>query len=310
MKQLAHAMNWKALPLPACSLAESPRYAHGGWMWLDINKRAMYRLNQQDIFNPQASNLLTLNLPDQIACILPTQHANVLVALGRKGGWLIEKNLDQNDQAITCKLKLLAPFDSVKHRFNDGRADTMGRIWISTLVDARAPATASLFCIESGKAEVKVPSLIVGNGLAFSPKCDAMFLCDTRHKCIWRFDFNVVTGELSGQKLIMEYTDGTARPDGACFSEDGSYWVAILEGYRLDRFSEEGEFIESIALPMAKPTMPCFGGELGNVLLVCSAQADQKFPNKPGFENVNLIACKTEFKGLPEHYANPNNLLC
>lgn len=293
-------MPWQALPLPACSLAESPRYAHGGWAWVDINQRVLYRLNQHDIFKPKPQNLHTLQLPDEMGCVLPTAKADTWVALGRQGGWLIEGD--------TCTHQLNAPFDSGKHRFNDGRADTVGRIWISTLVDARSPATAALYCIESGKAELKIADLIVGNGLAFSPKGDSVFLSDTRHKCIWRFDYTVETGELSNQQLIKQYSEGTARPDGACFSADGSYWVAILEGYRLDRFSERGEFIESVELPLAKPTMPCFGGEQGNVLLVCSAQADEKFPNAPGFENISLVACETGFKALHENFADATHL--
>ncbi|MEW6204946.1 MAG: SMP-30/gluconolactonase/LRE family protein [Pseudomonadota bacterium] len=294
-------MHWQALPLPACSLAESPRYAHGGWAWVDINQRVLYRLNQADIFKPKPENLHTLQLPDDIGCVLPTAKANTWVALGRQGGWLIEGD--------TCTLQLNAPFDSGKHRFNDGRADTAGRIWISTLVDARSPASAALYCIESGKAELKIADLIVGNGLAFSPSGNSAFLSDTRHKCIWRFDYSVETGELSNQQLIKQYTEGTARPDGACFSADGSYWVAILEGYRLERFSERGGFIESIELPLAKPTMPCFGGAQGNVLLVCSAQADEKFPNKAGFENVSLVACETGFKALAENFADATHLV-
>ena len=297
-------MNWQALPLPACSLAESPRYAHGGWAWVDINTRTLYRLNQSDVLNTALDNttlLSTLHLPDEIGCVLPTETKNTWVALGRQGGWLIEGD--------TCTLKLNAPFDSGKHRFNDGRADQAGRIWISTLVDARSPATAALYCIEAGQAKLKINDLIVGNGLAFSPLGDSVFLSDTRHKCIWRFDYSIETGELSNRRLIKQYTEGTARPDGACFSADGSYWVAILEGYRLDRFSEHGEFIESIELPLAKPTMPCFGGAQGNVLLVCSAQADEKFPNKPGFENTSLIACETGFKALSENFANPAYLV-
>lgn len=293
-------MNWQALQLPACSLGESPRYAHGCWAWVDINNRVLYRLHQHDVFNPSQTKLHTLNLPDEIGCVLPTKQADTWVLLGRQGAWLLDNN------ALT--LKLVAPFDSAKHRFNDGRADLAGRIWISTLVDARSPATAALYCIESGTAQLKVDDLIVGNGLAFSPEGNCVFLSDTRHKCLWRFDFDCTTGALSNKRLIKQYTEGTARPDGACFSSDGSYWVAILEGYRLERFSEQGEFLESIEIPLAKPTMPCFGGEHGNVLLVTSAKADETFPNKPGFENISLIACETGFKGLPEAFANPDHL--
>lgn len=293
-------MRWQALPFPPCSLAESPRFAHGGWMWVDIPQRTLYRLNQSDVFHPQAAKLNVLKLPDEIGCVLPTEHPNQLVALGRQGGWLIEQD--------TCTLQLPAPFDSGKHRFNDGRADPAGRIWVSTLVDARTPATAALYCIESGQTRVMVSDLIVGNGLAFSPAGTALFLSDTRHKCIWRFDYDAPTGKLSNRRCIKQYTTGAERPDGACFSSDGSYWVAILEGYRLDRFTEQGEFAESIELPLAKPTMPCFGGENGKVLMVCSAQADEAMPNRSGYEGVSLIASETSFQGLRENHANPGYL--
>lgn len=293
-------MNWQVLPLPACSLGESPRYAHGGWMWVDINGRTLYRLNQADPFTPKDENLQTLQMPDEIGCVLPTADAHTLVALGRNGGWLIQQG--------TFTHKLESPFDATKHRFNDGRADPAGRIWISTLVDARSPATAALYCIESGRTELRIPDLIVGNGLAFSPQGNAAFVCDTRHKCIWRFDFDCSTGTLRNARIIKHYTEGTARPDGACFSTDGSYWVAILEGYRLERFTEQGEFIESLPVPLARPTMPCFGGEHGNILLVTSAQTDEKLPNKPGFEHASLIACEARFKGHAEAFANASHL--
>ena len=110
----AHEMDWQALPLPTCSLGESPRYAHGGWMWVDINQHTLYRLNQADLFNPKPENLHVLNMPDEIGCVLPTANAHTLVALGRQGGWLIEQGVFTH--------KLASPFDATKHRFNDGRA--------------------------------------------------------------------------------------------------------------------------------------------------------------------------------------------
>ena len=123
-----HLASWQALPLQECSLAESPRYAHGRWMWLDINNHVLYRLNQTDPFQPEAGNLYTLNLPDEIGCVLPTPNSHTLVALGRQGGWRIEDN--------TCTLKLPAPFDQTLHRFNDGRADAAGRrgVYVSVML--------------------------------------------------------------------------------------------------------------------------------------------------------------------------------
>lgn len=293
-------MNWQALPLPFCSLPESPRYAHGGWMWLDIDSRKLYRLKKANILKATEANLQILDLQDELGCILPTEKPDTLVGLGRQGGWLIEQNI--------MTQRLAAPFDQNRQRFNDGRADAKGRIWISTLVDARTPPEAALYRVQAGRAEARVPDLIVGNGLAFTPAGDAAFLSDTRLRCIWRYTYDSSTGELGQPVLVKQYTDGTARPDGACFSTDGSYWVAILEGYRLERFSAEGEFIEQIDLPLAKPTMPCFGGPKRNQLLVCGAKPSDQLPNRPGFENDSFVACETSFEGYPEAFADPANL--
>ncbi|HEX4857099.1 MAG TPA: SMP-30/gluconolactonase/LRE family protein [Limnobacter sp.] len=294
-------LEWQALPFPFCSLPESPRYAHESWMWLDIESQLLYCLNSTNVFDAGLGKLQQVSLPDEIACILPTAKAGRLVGLGRQGGWLIENG--------TATHYLPAPFNSGLQRFNDGRADSEGRIWISTLVDARTPADAGLYCITSGRAELKVPELIVGNGLAFSPTGDCAFLSDTRHRCIWRFSYNSSTGELGDRTLVRHYTEGTARPDGACFSRDGSYWVAILEGYRLDRYSSAGDLIESIEIPLARPTMPCFGGADGKTLLVCGAKPAGEFQNKPGFESTSLIACETGFQGMPEAFALEANLV-
>jgi sugar lactone lactonase YvrE len=290
-------LDWQALPFPFCSLPESPRFAHNSWIWLDIDSRRLYRLKKPNILKASETDLQIRDLPDELACILPTRKTGTLVGLGRQGGWLIENS--------TITHKLAAPFDSSGQRFNDGRADSAGRVWISTLVDARTPPDAALYCIQAGQAEQRVNNLIVGNGLAFTPAGDAAFLCDTRLRCIWRYGYNSSTGELDQPVLVKQYTDGTARPDGACFSEDGSYWVAILEGYRLERFSAEGQFIEQIEVPLAKPTMPCFGGSKGNLLMVCGAKPSEALPNRPGFEGSSFIACETAFKGWPEAFANP-----
>lgn len=291
---------WQALNVPPCELGESPRYAHCMWVWLDIHQRKLYLCKNQDLLRAQDLSLImqTMNLPDEIACVLPTATPAVWMGLGRAGVWRIQT---EGDEPFT--LLQHPTYDSRSHRYNDGRADGRGRIWISSLVDARAPATAALYRLSEGKVDTQVEGLIVGNGLAFTPDGTALFLADTRHKCIWRYKYDLDSGILHERRVVHHYSTGNERPDGACMSADGSYWVAIIEGYRLDRFSSEGQFIESIPLPFAKPTMPCFGGEDLSTLLVTSGKPDTHHPNQKGFEQASVIACATEFKGLPEAFA-------
>lgn len=281
---------------PFCGLAESPRFAHQTWSWLDIQDKNFYTLplsqaNRNE--NPHA-----LPLPDEIGCVLPSQQAGVYFGLGRQGVWKIECSGKPTVQILQA-----APFDSSTHRYNDGRADAMGRIWVSTLVDARQPASAGLYCIEGGRASLKLPGLIVGNGLAFSPDNRWLYLSDTRHKCVWRFDFDLKTGALGERHLLKQYGKGTERPDGACCTTDGSYWVAVYEGHRIDRFAPDGTLAESIHIPLARPTMPAFGGPDLRTLLLTAAAPDADHANTTGFEKVSVIHCETHFSGLPEALA-------
>lgn len=292
--------SWIALSVPPCDLGESPRYAHGMWVWLDIHQRKLYLCRHPHLTQAQDLSpfIQILSLPDEIACVLPTATPTIWMGLGRAGVWRIHTGVDE---AFTL---LQQPnYDSGTHRYNDGRADAKGRIWITSLVDARAPATAALYRLSRGNVQTQVEGLIVGNGLAFTPDGTAMFLADTRHKCIWRYKYDLDTGVLHERHVVHQYTHGNERPDGACMSADGSYWVAVLEGYRLDRFSSGGQWMESIPLPFAKPTMPCWGGEGLNTLLVTSGEPDAQHPNQAGFEHASVIVCNTDFKGLPEAFA-------
>lgn len=305
--------DWHSLPVPACSLAESPRFAHGQWVWLDIHARMLFATAHSELPSLERTQVYSHAMPDEIACILPSTQSNLWFGLGRQGLWMYSGLLsgsghEPEHTGVGWTLIQTPLYDPSTHRYNDGRADANGRIWISSLVDARQPASAALYKLDpKGAAIPMVDGLIVGNGLGFSPDGQFLWLADTRHRRIWRHTLDAGTGQLGQAQLVHEYTQGTERPDGACFTTDGSYWVAVVDGYRVDRFNAEGFLQDSIELPLAKPTMPCFGGPQGSTLLVCSARGDATHPNRPGFENASLIACHTGYTGLTEAMVHPEH---
>lgn len=291
--------DWKPVPAPACQLAESPRWAHGHWFWLDIDGHRFYRCQQADLLsNSSAQAIEGFELDDDFGCALPTHTAGHYLLFGRKSISFLKWPLKAGQPAsIECVVE--PTFDPAAYRYNDGRADTNGRAVVSSLSDARQPG-AALFSHKGVQATPLVEELIVGNGLAFSPDGKTMYLSDTRHRAIWRFDYDLANGKASHRELIAEYKDGAPRPDGATVASDGSYIVAIYEGYRLDRYSPQGQLIEQIEVPLAKPTMPCFGGPKLDQLLVASAKTDALLPNKAGFEDSSLVVAQSSLAGIPE----------
>lgn len=291
MKAL-QASPWVLLNTPAQQLTESPRYAHQRWIWLDIDGQCIYRCKGWNMQTGESIHLQSQALPESFGCVIPTQTPEQLLLFGRSGVYLAHWSLDTNQ----CSLNQLAPapFDSKNHRFNDGRADGQGRVWISSLSDDRT-ATASLYCWESAQFSERLSGLIVGNGSAFSPNFEQFYWADTRHRKIWGSNYDQLRGLLGDPKVMADYTaQAPARPDGACVLADGSYVVAIYEGGRLDRYQPDGQLIESISTPFLKPTMPCVGGPDLRSLCVTAAFD----PSNP--RGYTMAMCTITTDGLPE----------
>jgi sugar lactone lactonase YvrE len=75
------------------------------------------------------------------------------------------------------------------------------------------------------------------------------------------------------QRLFVDMTQHSGRPDGAAIDVDGCYWTCANDAGLLHRFTPEGRLDRSIALPVAKPSMCSFGGAGMKTMLVTSISA-------------------------------------
>lgn len=291
--------DWSALQTPSCLLAESPRFAHNYWFWVDIDGKAMHRCVSVDWLANPTAHIESIELPDTVGCVLPKQTPHEFGLFGRQG--IYDLHWEPGCPESLKKTQDVL-FDADHYRFNDGRADIKGRAWVSTLSDARQPG-AMLFRIDPTTTKICLKDLIVGNGLAFSPDQNTLYFADTRQRSIWRFDFDPTEGLISHQELMAEYKTDAARPDGATVAQDGSYIVAVFEGYRLDRYAADGKLIEEIPVPVARPTMPCLGGPSLNQIIVTCAPSTENLPNHDGFEQVCVIGAESHMSGIPENLA-------
>ena len=164
--------------------------------------------------------------------------------------------------------------DNPDTRLNDGKVGPDGAFWVGTMDDrkvSRRDPLGSLYrVVASGKVERKIDGLMVSNGLAFAPDGRSMFHSDSSGRWIDRWDFDPASGEISGRKRIAMLDDETGRPDGGATDATGAYWSAGVSAAQLNRFSPEGELSNSYPVPVAAPTMPCFGGPGLDKLFVTS----------------------------------------
>lgn len=159
-------------------------------------------------------------------------------------------------------------------RLNDGKIGPDGAYWVGTM-DTSSPREpiASLYRIDrTGRVDSIRDGLQVSNGLAWSPDGSIMYHSDSSPGWIEAYTFEPETGALGAKMLFAQQTNESGRPDGATVDADGNYWSAGVSAGVLNCFAPDGSLIHSIALPVPKPTMPCFCGPALDQLVVTSLQ--------------------------------------
>jgi sugar lactone lactonase YvrE len=274
-------------------LGESPRFAHGQLRWVDIQSRRLLIARATSV-KRWASDGLTfdsVDMPDQMACILPSSDPACWLGFGRTGIWLIR-------DALAAEKIHDAPYDSSRIRFNDACCDEWGRIWVSSLVDDKKTAEGKLYCYAKGILHEVLGNITTGNAMAYSSAHKKLWLGDTTAKRICNYTLRESDCLITPAGLMHHYKTGTQRPDGACMIDPDHYAVAVIDGYRLDVFNARSDMLEySIHAPFNKITMPCVVHADQSYLILTSAQTDDPVhPGNPAEQNLqsgSLIAQPT-----------------
>ncbi|MEY4585325.1 MAG: hypothetical protein RJB10_1822, partial [Pseudomonadota bacterium] len=145
---------------PVWSVAEQALY------WVDIEGKHIHR------YDWQSKTQQTWTTDERVGCIACTESVEGekrVIAAMETGIFDVELL-----PTLQTKSRLLA---AIAHpipnmRFNDGRCDSQGRFWVSTMcMDmAAAKQVGAVYCLDKdGLGAPKVEGLITPNGMAFSP---------------------------------------------------------------------------------------------------------------------------------------------
>lgn len=292
-------------PLPGVApslLGESPMW------WPD--ERALYwcdipgcRLNR---WHPASGTHRHWQFETDVACCAPLLGGGLLLAM-RDGLWRFDPESGRRERLAP------PPYTVATERFNDGKADSMGRLWVGTIYEPRDPPKAALYRWDRGELDRMAGDVTVSNGLAWSPDGRTMYWSDTKAHRIDALDFDLQDGSLNRRRVFRQFPPRAAgqaldsyggRPDGAAVDSEGAYWVAMFEGQRLLRLGADGEVLSELPLPVRCPTMPCFGGpDLRTLYITTSREKrpDDELQAQPWAGCV--LSLRVEVPGLPVNFA-------
>lgn len=233
-------------------LGESPRW-HAGearLYWVDIDAQQIHRLD------PATGDHDWMQLAEPVGCVAPRAGGGLIAALG-DGCALIDEW-----GAVPRPFGPAALADLPHQRFNDGCVDRAGRLWIGSLTADKPKRDAALYRLDpDGSLTKMLGGLMTSNGAAFSTDGRTFYHADTPTHRIHAYDVDPATGTLGEGRLFHEFPEGNGRPDGAAVDAEGCYWSALWDGWRIVRMSPAGELLQTVDLPVQRPTMLAFGGD-------------------------------------------------
>jgi sugar lactone lactonase YvrE len=289
---------------PACELGESPFWhpGEGALLWVDIPGRALHR------WQPHGDGHRTWPLSTEPGCVAPLLGGRLLLAM-RDGLWRFDPAGGERERERVAD----APYDTATQRFNDGKADPQGRLWVGTYSEDGRTGQAALYRFDAGRLERVAGGISASNGLAWSPDGRTMYWSDTRAHAVDAFDFDGTDGTVSNRRAFARFAPREpgrppaaygGRPDGAAVDAEGAYWVAMYEGARLLRLAPGGEVLREVPLPVRCPTMPCFGDHDLRTLYVTTARKGRpadELEREPWAGRV--LRLRVEVPGLPVNFA-------
>ena len=300
-----HLPGWQPLPgVPPSELGESPCWLpdERALLWVDIPGHALHE------WRPADGRHRHWSLASEPGCVAPLPGGALLLA-ARDGLWRFDRGRGDRQRLAA------PPYDPAVQRFNDGKCDPQGRLWVGTICDDRSRPEAALYRWADGRLDRMAGGITVSNGLAWSPDGRTMYWSDTAAHVVHALDFDGHDGSLSRRREFARFApkpdDGGlagygGRPDGAAVDVEGAYWVAMFEGQRLLRLSPAGRVLQEVALPVRCPTMPCFGGDDLRTLFLTTSRK-QRPPDEIAAQPWAgcVLMRRVDVPGLPVHHAQP-----
>ena len=250
---------------PPGVLTEGPRWHEesGELIWVDILASTFHRARHGAGGTVEA--LTTVTLDRHVGAAAPVEGGGYVLAAGQGFLFLDDsggvRELAQPEKGHTAV------------RMNDGACDAEGRFWAGTMAYDVTPGAGVLYRLElDGSCTTILTGLTISNGIGWSPDGKTMYLNDSGTGLVEAFDFDPASGDIGGRRTLVSIPGPNIGPDGLTVDEEGGIWVAVWGGGEIRRYDPEGALVETVHLPVERPTSCAFGGPDRSSLFITTAR--------------------------------------
>ena len=167
---------------------------------------------------------------------------------------------------------------------NDCIADPEGRVYSGSYHynPTGVAAPSYLFRIDTdGSVHVAEEGIQFSNGLAFSADCNTLYFSDSVARCIYSYNWERETGNLSNRRVFVRVPREHGFPDGLTVDAEGFVWCAQWFGARITRYDPDGKVQRVVTFPATQTSSLAFGGPDLHTIFVTSAALSNMLAEAP-----------------------------
>ncbi|GAB5399522.1 MAG: SMP-30/gluconolactonase/LRE family protein [Aureisphaera sp.] len=231
--------------------------------WVDILGKQLH------IYNPKTKRNRSFPTPSLIGTVVPKNDSMAVVAL--EDG-IYTMNTHDGSLAVLSEVEK----DMDINRFNDGKCDPNGNLWVGSMHLEQTQPMGSVYKIDAlGKTEKMIDSVTISNGIVWTKDHSTMYYIDTPTGTIRAYDYDKATATISNERVAVIVDPKDGFPDGMTIDSEDMLWVGMWNGNAVARFNPKtGELMSKIEVPAHNVTACAFGGHNLDKLYITSASVD------------------------------------
>lgn len=272
----------KRVFMPNCVLAEGCVWNRNedSLYFVDIEGCQVYR------WNPSQAYADTIQTSRRVGCLVFHKKGGIVTA---ESSQLVYRKIPDNqgkqknpESPETPQVLASSSFPDYL-RYNDGKCDRHGNLWVGTMAAEQSHPTAkgggSLYCIREGKIVAEYGGYTIPNGMAWNRDGSIFYHIDTALQRVDAWDVEAET-QLVNRRTILTIPEEEGSPDGMCMDAEGNLWIAMWGGSRVNGYQicadgrTTGRKTEEIRVPDRYVSCCCFGGRDGRALYITTARAE------------------------------------
>jgi sugar lactone lactonase YvrE len=246
--------------------------------WVDIEGKMFH------IYNPKTKANRSFPTPSRVGTVVPSGKDEALLAL------------EDGIYKINTQSGEIKPFSPVEkeltqNRFNDGKCDPAGNLWVGSMHLEQSAPEANLWKISpDGNATKMLDSITISNGIVWTKDKKTMYYIDTPTGLIRAFDYDVNAATISNERTAVVVPTSLGYPDGMAIDAEDKLWVGLWNGDAVARFDPTtGKLISKIDVPAHNVTACAFGGANLDTLYITTASVDMTEEEKGKFPDAGSL---------------------